>query len=80
MLHRPPSSAAARARERRARQRAGITRDLRVRVPTRRLIAAMRAANPRLPEGELSREAIEAELHEIIIALIDRWLRKNPHV
>jgi hypothetical protein len=42
----PPSAAALRARERRARLRAGITRDLRVRVPTRRLLAAMRAANP----------------------------------
>jgi hypothetical protein len=46
MLARPPTPAALRARERRARQRAGITCDLRVRVPTRRLLAAVRAANP----------------------------------
>ena len=49
----PPSPAAARARQRRIRLLAGIVRDFRVRVPTRRLVAAMRAANPRLPEGEL---------------------------
>jgi hypothetical protein len=61
MLHRPPSPAAVRARERRVRLRAGITCDLRARVPTRRLLAAMRAANPRLPEGDLSREEIEGE-------------------
>jgi hypothetical protein len=74
MLHRPSSPAAVRARERRARLRAGIARDLRVRVPTRRLVAAMRAANPRLPEGELGPAEIEAELAEIVVAFIARWL------
>ncbi len=73
------SPAARRARERRARQRAGITRDLRVRVPTRRLAKAMQEANPRLPEGDLTHEEIEAELHEIVLAFIERWCGKNPH-
>ncbi len=77
MLHRPPSRAAIRARERRARQRAGIACDLRVRVPTRRLAAAMRAANPRLPEGELSRKAIEAELQAVVETFVERWIGKK---
>jgi hypothetical protein len=77
MLARSP--AALRARQRRSRLRAGITHDLRVRVPTRRLVAAMRAANPRLPEGELSQAEIEGELDAIVLAFIQRWLDKNPH-
>jgi hypothetical protein len=80
MLDRPPSPAAVRARERRSRLRAGIVHDLRVRVPTRRLVAAMRAANPRLPEGDLSVAEIEAELESVILAFIQRWLDKKPHV
>jgi hypothetical protein len=76
---RASSPAAIRARERRARQRAGIECDLRVRVPTRRLVAAMRAANPRLRDGELSPAEIEAELEAIVLAFVDRWLLKNPH-
>jgi hypothetical protein len=74
MLHRPPSPAALRARERRARLRAGVTHDLRVRVPTRRLVAAMRAANPRLPESELTAAEIETELDAIVLAFIERWV------
>ena len=77
MLHRPPSRAAARARERRARQRSGIACDLTVRVPTRRLVAAMKAANPRLPEGELCREAIEPELQAVVETFIERWIGKK---
>jgi hypothetical protein len=77
---RPPSAAAQRARERRARLRAGITRDLRVRVPTRRLMAAVRAANPQLPEGELTTAEIECELQSIVEAFIERWLEKKAHV
>jgi hypothetical protein len=74
MLDRSRSPAALRASERRARRRAGIAHDLTVRVPTRRLIAAMRAANPRLPEGELNREAIEAELQAVVDTFIERWI------
>ena len=73
MLDRPPTRAAVRARERRARLRDGVLHDLVVRVPTRRLVAAMKAANPAV--GDLdTREAIEAELHEIAVAFMDRWL------
>jgi hypothetical protein len=43
MLDRSPSAAAVRASGRRARQRAGVARDLRIRIPTRRLVAAMRS-------------------------------------
>jgi hypothetical protein len=78
MLDRP-SGAAARARERRARQRAGISHDLRVRVPTRRLVAAMREANPCLPDGDWTTAEIEAELETIVLAFIQRWLEKKPH-
>jgi hypothetical protein len=38
------------------------------------LVAALRAANPRLPEGELSTEAIEGDLSAIILAFVERWL------
>jgi hypothetical protein len=79
MLDRPRSAAAIRARERRARRRAGIVRDLRVRVPTKRLVAALRLANSQLPNGELSTEAIEAELQSVILAFVQRWLDKKPH-
>jgi hypothetical protein len=74
MLKRPdPSPAARRARDRRARQRTGIERDLKLRVPTRRLRAAMQAANP--DAGMLdTREALEAELAAVIDAWIVRWL------
>jgi hypothetical protein len=48
-------------------------------VPTKRLLAAMRAANPQLPEGELSAAAIEAELQAVVEAFIERWLGKIPH-
>jgi hypothetical protein len=75
------TSAATRARARRARQRNGVERILRIEVPTKRLLAAMRAANPQLPEGELSAEAIEAELQAVVEAFIERWLgpAKKPH-
>lgn len=49
-------------------------RDLRVRVPTRRLVAAMRAANHRLPDGDLTTAEIEAELEAIILAFVERWV------
>jgi hypothetical protein len=75
MLDRSPSPAAVRARERRARQRAGIVRDLRIRIPTRRLVAAMRAANPRLPEGELTTAEVEAELEAIVLAFVERYTK-----
>ena len=79
MLARPRSPAAVRARSRRARQRAGVERDLRVRAPTRRLAKAMQAANSRLPVGELSVPEIEAELQAIVDEYMDRWLGKSPH-
>lgn len=73
MLERSPSHAARRARDRRARQRTGIERDLKVRVPTRRLRAAMQAANPNA--GELDTPgALEAELAAVVEAWIARWL------
>jgi hypothetical protein len=73
MLQRSPSSAACRSRERRARQRRGIERDLKVRVPTRRLRAAMQARNPDV--GSLdTREAMEAELTAIVENWIARWI------
>jgi hypothetical protein len=52
----------------------GIKRDLRVRVATRRLVIAMRKANPRLPERELSHKEIETELQAVVEAWITRWL------
>jgi hypothetical protein len=75
-----PSPSAVRARDRRARQRDGVEHDLRVRRPTRRLVAAMRAANPKLPERDLSRAELEAEVDAILGAFEERWLDKNkPH-
>jgi hypothetical protein len=67
------SPAAVRARERRARQRRGIDRILHVKLPTRRLIVALRAANPAV--GDLdTRTAIEAELQSVVEAFIERWV------
>jgi hypothetical protein len=45
-----------------------------VRVPTRRLVAAMRAANPKLPAGELTHDMIERELESIVFAFVERWI------
>jgi len=75
----PPTPGAIRSRARRARRRAGIERDLRVRAPTRRLAKAIQAANPRLPVGELSVAEIEVELQAIVDEYMDRWLGKRPH-
>jgi hypothetical protein len=80
MLDRPPSTAAIRARARRARQRDGIRWDLRVRVPTRRLVTAMRVSNPAV--GELdTKGAVETELTEVVEAFVERWIgpAKKPH-
>jgi hypothetical protein len=80
MLDRSRTAAAIRAKERRARGRAGIRWDLRVRTPTRRLVRAMQAARPEV--GPLdTREAVEAELADVVEAFCARWLgpEKNPH-
>jgi hypothetical protein len=74
VLDRPRSPAAARNRELRARQRKGVRWLLRVQVSTRRLTRALQCANPKLPEAELTREEIEAELNEVIEDFIARWL------
>ena len=37
-------------------------------------MVAMRTANPRLPECELSREEIEAELQAVVETFIERWI------
>jgi hypothetical protein len=68
-----PSGSARRSRERRARRRAGILRDFKVRVPTKRLIAALRLAEPKLP-AELPPEVIERELAQVVLAFIETWL------
>jgi hypothetical protein len=75
MLERPltHSSGAVRARASRARLRDGV-RTFRVRAHTRRLIIAMRRANPELSD-ELEHAAIEAELNAIVNAFIVQWIR-----
>jgi hypothetical protein len=70
---RSPSPAALRARRSRARLRDGV-RTFKVRAHTRRLVAAMRRANPELGD-EFEHAAIEAELNAIVVAFIARWLR-----
>jgi hypothetical protein len=75
MLHRPkPSPAAIRAHERRARVKAGVRWELRVKAaPTRRLVAAMRLSNPAV--GDLdTRETLEAELENVVAAFIELML------
>jgi hypothetical protein len=75
MLDRPELSAAAlRARERRARVKAGVRWELRVKAaPTRRLVAAMKLSNPHV--GHLdTRETIEAELENVVAAFIELML------
>jgi hypothetical protein len=67
---------ALRARASRARLRDGI-RTFKVRAHTRRLIFAMRRANPELSD-ELDHAAIEAELTAIVAAFVERWLGKKP--
>jgi hypothetical protein len=77
------SPAAIRARARRARARNGIEHDLRVRVPTRRLQAAMRAARQAANSdiGPLdTRQEIERELQSIIEEFIDRWLGRRRFI
>jgi hypothetical protein len=69
----PPTPGAIRARRSRARRKAGVE-TFRLRAHRRRLVAAMRLANPSLGEDELSREAIERELESIAAAYCDRWL------
>ena len=75
MLHRPGRSMtpdAIRARRNRARRKAGLV-NLRVWLPRRQLIAAMRCANPDV--GELATKAeIEAELQAVDDAFIVRWV------
>jgi hypothetical protein len=73
MLDQARSPGALRARASRARLRDGI-RTFRVRAHTRRLITAMRRANPDLSD-ELEHAAIEAELNAIVAAFIARWIR-----
>lgn len=74
MLHRPPSPGALRSRERRARQKVGIDRDYKIRTHTRRLITALRLAEPSLPAGELTTAQIEGELNQIIDCFVVDWL------
>jgi hypothetical protein len=73
MLDRSTSPAALRARASRARLRSGV-RTFKVRAHARRLVAAMRRANPELND-DLEHAAIEAELNAIVAAFIARWLR-----
>jgi hypothetical protein len=84
MLARSPTAGAARARERRARQRAGVQWDLRVRTSTKRLVAALKALKAARGDavGPLdTKAALEAELGEVIEAFCARWLgpEKKPH-
>jgi hypothetical protein len=73
VLDRPPSADALRGRATRARRRAGVHFDLKIRTPTKRLRAALRAANQTC--GPLdNREALEAELHAVIEAFVTRWV------
>ena len=57
MLQRSPSPDAIRARSSRARLKVGV-RTYRVRAHTRRLVAAMRKANPNLGDDDLDQKAI----------------------
>jgi hypothetical protein len=72
---RPPSAAALRARKSRSRLRVGV-RTYRVQAHTRRLVAALRKANPRIPEDP-TQDQVEAELADIVAALVERWLWKE---
>jgi hypothetical protein len=63
---------AVRARASRARLRSGV-RTFRVRAHARRLITAMRRANPDLSD-ELDHAGVEAELNAIVEAFIMRWI------
>jgi hypothetical protein len=76
MLQRSPSPDAARARGSRARLKIGI-RTYRVRAHARRLVAAMRKANPDLGDDDLDQKAIEAELNDIVAAFVERWIGKH---
>ena len=73
MLQRSPSPDAARARRSRARLKVGV-RTFRVQAHSRRLIAAMRKANPALGDDDLNQQTIEAELDDIVAAFCDRGL------
>jgi hypothetical protein len=72
MLDRARSLGATRARASQARLRNGI-RTFKVRAHTRRLVAAMRRANPELG-AEPEHAAVEAELTAIIDTFIRRWI------
>ena len=75
VLHRSkPSPGALRSRERRARQRVGIDRDYKIRVNTRRLLRALRLAEPSLPAGELGTEIIERELNALVEKFVVNWI------
>jgi hypothetical protein len=73
------SPAARRARAYRARRRAGVRHDLKVRTHTRRLVAALRAAaqaagRPVLATDDPTRTEIERELTAIVEAFVSRWI------
>jgi hypothetical protein len=74
---RPPplSSGALRARQSRARRRAGLT-IFHIEANERRVIAALRAAN-RLTDSA-SREDIERAITEVLLDFVRRWLEKKP--
>jgi hypothetical protein len=63
------------ARNSRARIKVGV-RTYRVRAHARRLVAAMRRANPKLPDDP-TQDQIEAELGDIVAAFVERWLWKE---
>jgi hypothetical protein len=70
-----PSAAAVRARRSRALRSEGIV-ILRLRMHRKRLVAAMRCANP--GAGDLATTAqVEAELQALVDAFIVRWLGKK---
>jgi hypothetical protein len=70
----PPSPGAVRARRSRALRRDGVV-ILRVRARRKRLVAAMRRANPDGGELETTTQ-IAAELQSILDAFITRWIGK----
>lgn len=73
MLHRPSSSPAAiRNRDWRAERRAGL-RKAKIQVNARRLVAALRRANPQARELDTWPE-VEAELGAVIEAFCEHWL------
>jgi hypothetical protein len=82
MLERPPrrppsaSPGARRARASRARRQKGLV-SLRVVTHKKWLIAALRAAGSRLPDGPVTVEEIEAAAGGVLADFTDRWVGKK---